>query len=249
MHIANTEPSHTKAECTNEAVAREFTGTCRLCDQQGHRAADCPSKPPTICRNCEQEGHEALTCENPRKINRDHVKDVSGEVAWEALRAAVLDHDLDDLKEAAEQYIKANPDTTYLTLEKAFRSQGLGVYLIAIEKELGITYTNMDLQGNLDKTYNVQWRWSPKSARPKEADGWPTPEENLERLNDAGVAVDRGIPKCNNCNELGHTRAKCEQDKNETDRAEVKCYNCDTVGHRVRDCKSYSFSLLDIADS
>ncbi|KAF8856463.1 hypothetical protein BDZ45DRAFT_466197 [Acephala macrosclerotiorum] len=95
----------------------------------------------------------------------------------------------------------------------------------------------MDLQGNLDKKYTIQWRWSPKSARPKEAGGWPTPEDNLERLADAGEPVDRGIPKCSNCDELGHTRNKCEQDKNEnSDRAEVKCYNCDGVGHRVRDC-------------
>ncbi|CZR52959.1 related to hexamer-binding protein HEXBP [Phialocephala subalpina] len=224
------EKGHNKAECTNPTVAREFTGTCRVCDQQGHRAADCPSKPPSICRNCQQEGHEAIKCENPRKINRDHIENVPGEVAWEQLRAAVADHDLDDVKAAAERYVKATPDATYLTLEKAFRNQNLGIYLIAIEKELAITFSNMDLQGNLDKKYTIQWRWSPKSARPKEAEGWPTPEENLERLTDAGEPVDRGIPKCSNCDELGHTRNKCEQDTNEnSDRAEG-------VGHRVRDC-------------
>lgn len=225
------------------AIQREFTGTCRLCDQQGHRASDCPSKPPPFCVNCQQDGHEAFTCESARKIDRSHIADVPGEVAWEKLGAAVKDHDLDDVKDAADEYIKANPDTTYLTLEKAFRSQNLGIYLIAVEKELAVTLTNMDLQGNLDKKYTIQWRWDSKATRPKEAEGWPTPEENLERLADAGVPIDRGVPKCSNCNELGHTRNKCEQDKNETERAEVKCYNCDGVGHRVRDCK-WNLSLF-----
>lgn len=162
---------------------------------------------------------------------------MSGEVAWEKLRAAAADHDLDDVKEAAQEYIKANPDITYLNLEKAFRAQSLPIYLIAIEKEIASTYSNMDLQGNLDKKHTIQWRWSPKAARPKEAEGWPSVEENLERLADAGEPVDRGIPKCSNCEELGHTRNKCDQEKNETDRAEVKCFNCDGVGHRVRDCE------------
>jgi hypothetical protein len=149
----------------------------------------------------------------------------------------VAERDLDDVKEAAEKYIKANPDATYLTLEKAFRSQDLNIYLIAVEKELTMTYTNMDLQGNLDKKYTIQWRWTPKAARPKEAEGWPTPEENLERLTNAGVPIDRGVPKCSNCEQLGHSRNKCDQDKNETERAGIKCYNCDGVGHRVRDCR------------
>lgn len=153
-----------------------------------------------------EEGHEAITCENPRKIDRSGIDDVPGEVAWEQLRAAVADHDLDDVKEAAARYIKANPDATYVTLEKAFRSQNLSIYLIALEKELTSTLTNMDFQGNLDKKYTIQWRWSAKSARPKEAEGWPSPEENMERLGDAGEPVDRGIPRCTNCSQLGHSR-------------------------------------------
>lgn len=69
-----------------------------------------------------------------------------------------------------------------------------------MEKELAITYTNMDFQGNLDKKYTVTWRWSNKTQRPKEADYFPTsPEENMERLEDAGEPIDRGVPKCGNC--------------------------------------------------
>ena len=136
-------------------------------------------------------------------------------------------------------------------MEKGFRSQDIKVYLIGMEKELALTYTNMDLQGNLDKKYTVNWRFSDKPARPKENEFWPkTPEENLERLADAGVPVDRGVPKwsvsllsvvvihfakcfSNNCDTLGHTSRSCPQEKMENaDRAILKCYNCDGEGHR-----------------
>ena len=33
------EEGHSKAECTNERVEREFTGTCRICEQVGHRVS------------------------------------------------------------------------------------------------------------------------------------------------------------------------------------------------------------------
>lgn len=135
-------------------------------------------------------------------------------------------------------------------MESAFRSQDVNVYLIAIEKELAVTYTNMDLQGNLDKKFTINWRFSDKPARPREAEVWPaTPEENLERLADAGAPVDRGVPKWSvslfhlqwlfadlssgNCNELGHSSKHCPQDKVENaDRAVLLCYNCEQTGHR-----------------
>ena len=130
--------------------------------------------------------------------------DVMPEVAWCELEKAVADKDLDDIKEALAKYVKAVPDMTYVALEKAFRTQDLGVYVIALERELSQTYTNMDLQGNLDRTYTISYRLSPKPKRPKEAEGWPTsPEENMERLNDAGEPVDRGVPLCGNCGQLG----------------------------------------------
>ena len=183
-------------------------------------------------------GHEILDCKNPRKINRSHIPDTPAEVAWAEMKEASAERDLDDFKEAAQKYIKATPDATYVQLERAFRGQNFSVYLIAMEKELAVTYTNMDLQGNLDKKFTVSWRLSPNHQRPKEKEFWPaTPEENFERLQDAGEPVDRGIPKCNNCDQLGHISKKCPEDKVENpDRAEVKCYNCEEIGHRVRDC-------------
>lgn len=163
--------------------------------------------------------------------------------------AAGEERDLDDFKAACKKYTKATPDATYQQLEQAFRGQNFPFYLIAIEKELTETFTNMDLQGNLDRQYTVSYRLSPKHQRPKEKEGWPaSPEENIERLANAGEPVDRAVPKCSNCNQLGHISKSCPEEKNEnTDRAEVKCYNCDTIGHRVRDCKFLLCLFLGIS--
>ncbi|KAB8290749.1 hypothetical protein EYC80_008386 [Monilinia laxa] len=231
------EEGHTKADCTNPAVAREFTGTCRICEQEGHRAADCPTAPPKLCNNCKQEGHSIIDCKNPRKIEHNDVEDVQAEVAWANLIKQSEEGDFDDMKDEAMKYIKASPDATYPQLEKAFRSQNIPIYLIAMEKELSQTFTNMDLQGNLDRKYTVSWRKSSKHNRPKEKENWPaTPEENLERLADAGQPVDRGIPLCSRCNELGHISKHCSEEPSERERVQVQCYNCNEIGHRVRDC-------------
>jgi hypothetical protein len=177
-------------------------------------------------------GHHAIECTKPRKIDRSHIPDVPAEVAWAELKAASDEKDIDDIKEAAQKYIKATPDATYLQLENAFRAQEMNIYLIATEKELALTYTNMDLQGNLDKKFTVSWRMSPNHQRPKEKDFWPaSPEENIARLADAGEPVDRGIPKCSNCDTLGHIKKNCPEEKQENaDRAEVKCFNCESIG-------------------
>lgn len=141
-----------------------------------------------------------MGCKNPRKIDRTHIETVLPEVAWKELEDASEDNDLDDMKEAIDKYIKGNPELTYVDLESAFRNQNLNVYIIATERELTVTYTNMDLQGNLGKKYTISYRSSDKPKRPKEAEGWPeSPEENMERLKDAGEPVDCGVPKCSNC--------------------------------------------------
>lgn len=143
-----------------------------------------------------------MECKAPRKIDRSKVEDVPGEVAWEEMKHAIQSRDLDDVKIAAEKYMKACPEATYQQLQHGFRVQGLNAYLIALEKELNPTYTNMDLQGNLDRKYSVTWRSSDKPLRPKESEGWPASlDENYARLADAGEPVDRGVPKCNNCDQ------------------------------------------------
>lgn len=49
--------------------------------------------------------------------------------------------------------------------------------------------------------------------------------------------MERGIPKCLRCGELGHLTRACSEEATENpDKVEVKCVNCDELGHRARDC-------------
>ena len=68
------------------------------------------------------------------------------------------------------------------------------------EKELPKTHTYVNLQGDLDKTYQVGFYFSDKPKRETQKAGWPeNAEENLERLKNGGMPMDRGIPKCSRC--------------------------------------------------
>ncbi|KAI1422933.1 hypothetical protein F5Y12DRAFT_569874 [Xylaria sp. FL1777] len=153
---------------------------------------------------------------------------------------------MDDVKEAIQQYIKACPESTYVELETAFRSQKIGIYLIAMESQsMMSTLTNMDLQGNLDKKYRVNYRFNPQPARPREREFWPSDEkENLLRLGDAGEPVSRGLTKCTNCSELGHVSKNCPQEKIEKERVVIMCFNCNEPGHRIRDCECVDADTL-----
>lgn len=64
-----------------------------------------------------------------------------------------------------------------------------------------VTHTFVNLQGELDKTYQVGFYLSDKPKREIQKAGWPKDaEDNLERLKDAGLPMERGIPKCPRCN-------------------------------------------------
>ncbi|KAI9763684.1 MAG: hypothetical protein M1840_009157 [Geoglossum simile] len=159
------------------------------------------------------------------------------EEAWKLLATASDERDLFDFKEAVKMYIKALPGTTYKELEDAFRSSNLSVYLIAVEKEVIATSTIINLQGKMDCKYLVTYHFSPKARRESEKATWPaTPEENLQRLEDAGHVANRGIPLCNNCEELGHISKNCPEEKRAPVGPEIRCVNCDELGHRSRDC-------------
>lgn len=78
------------------------------------------------------------------------------------------------------------------------------------EKELPKTHTYVNLQGELDKTYQVGFHRSDKPKRQTMKQGWPeSPEENMERLKDAGLPMDRGIPKCIRCDGKALARQLC----------------------------------------
>lgn len=172
--------------------------TEHLTSSARHSVRDCPTT-PKICKNCLEEGHEALECKNKKTINKDDVADKTEAETWDMLKTASDDKDLDDFKEAVKILVKAVPDFTYPHLEKEFRKRGFKVYIIAMEKDIGDTWTNVDLQGEIGKKYTVGYYFSEKPQRPNLAGKWPsTPDENMERLADAGIPMDRGVEKCNN---------------------------------------------------
>ncbi|KAI0108309.1 hypothetical protein F4814DRAFT_427511, partial [Daldinia grandis] len=221
---------------------------------------DCPDKPPIVCKNCLEGGkikpnsnpkyrklsalillgHFTAQCKNPRKIDRSFIGEVPAEEAWAKIMEGAKEKDLDKAKEGIQEYLNSTPGTTYANLEQAFRSQFIELYLIALENpSILATHTHMDLQGNLDKKYRVHYRWSDKPLRPREVQQWPrSAADNLERLKDAGETVERGVPKCTNCSELGHSSKRCPQEKIEKEHTVIKCFNCDQPGHRIRDCES-----------
>ncbi|KAI1107065.1 hypothetical protein F4804DRAFT_240043 [Jackrogersella minutella] len=181
----------------------------------------------------------AATCNNARMIDRSRFREVTAEAAWKKITEAAKTKDMEDVKEGVQEYVKSVPNTTYPSLEEAFRAQGVAVYLVALENpSLMSTHTHMDLQGNLGKKYRVHYRFTDKPLRPRENRMWPkSHEENLQRLLDAGETVDRGLPKCSNCGELGHISKRCSQEKTEKEHLAITCFNCEQPGHRVRDCK------------
>ncbi|KAK1836026.1 hypothetical protein QBC39DRAFT_327151 [Podospora conica] len=242
------EDGHMKNECPNPRAGGGGGGACFNCGEEGfspvpsHMKSECPQPridraPEGPCRRCGEEGHYHRDCKGAKKIDRSHLPDVTTDEAWALIVAAVQDRDIDDIKEAIQVYIKASPDTTYVDLETAFRAQNIDLFLIATERELAPTFTNMDLQGNMEKTYSVSYRleWNP--PRPRDRELWPKDvEENLERLGDAGEVTHHGLPQCRNCDQIGHISKHCTEEKNAKERMAIMCYNCDQPGHRVRDC-------------
>ncbi|KAK7220629.1 hypothetical protein V2G26_008632 [Clonostachys chloroleuca] len=229
------ETGHRRAECPS---AEEMT--CRYCKQPGHMIKDCPDKPPMRCENCGEEGHMKRSCENARKINRDHVADVSTDEAMSKIKQAVAERDVDDAKEGVQEYVKAlNGEITYKDFQQVLIDQDINLWFIPVERSLLETFTNMDWQGNMGKKYSVTYRFSEKPDRPCEVEGWPKDrDEILTRLEDAGDVVSNGKPLCSNCKQVGHIAKSCTEEKVENmgDKPKVSCSNCQEDGHRIRDC-------------
>ncbi|KAK3069636.1 hypothetical protein LTR53_011880 [Teratosphaeriaceae sp. CCFEE 6253] len=234
------QDGHRSSECTNERVEREFTGDCRICSKPGHRAADCPDGEPMLCKACKQMGHKASECTMSRMIgvfSDMKIEDMPAEDAWTALMQADKTKDVHDINHAMFTYVKAYPELTFEELEKTFRDMHMNTFLIAKQQEVKDTHIIVNLQGTIDQEYVVSIQFSPKPRRAAFASGWPdTAEENLVRLSKAGVVMDRLIPKCVNCNELGHTSRNCKEERREVEKAGISCQVCNTEGHRARDC-------------
>ncbi|KAB8236196.1 uncharacterized protein BDW43DRAFT_267796 [Aspergillus alliaceus] len=66
----------------------------------------------------------------------------------------------------------------------------------------------INLQGKLDCKYVVGLYYSAKPQRANLRERWPeSVEENLERLENAGIPYDREVPKCSNCGGKSHPLA------------------------------------------
>ncbi|PGH15290.1 hypothetical protein AJ79_02455 [Helicocarpus griseus UAMH5409] len=228
------EEGHNKAECTKPRV---FKGTCRICEKEGHPASECPDKPADICKNCKQEGHKTMECTENRKFDQHHIPDKLPEEAWAILKKASDEKDLEDFREGIKIYSKAVPLATFDEIEKKMRAENFKVHLIALEKEITECHSLVNLQGKLNCKYVVGYYFSEKPHRPSLQERWPaSPEENLERLANAGIPLDRQIPKCSNCGQMGHGSRGCPEERSVIEKVEVKCVNCNGVGHRARDC-------------
>lgn len=165
---------------------------------------------------------------------------MSPEDAWNKLKQAAKERDLDDVKEALQEYVKALGGTpTFKDIQQGLIDEGVNLWFIGIERQLLGAFTNMDLQGNTGKTYTISYRFSEKPTRPRDREGgWPESKEViLDRLDDAGDTVDSGQQRCFNCNEWGHGSKNCPQPKAEKAEEGSLCNNCKEPGHRLRDCE------------
>lgn len=90
------ENSHSKAECPKPRV---FKGTCRICEKEGHPAAECPERPPDVCKNCLAQGHKTIECTDNRKFDLNFVADMLPHEGWAAMKKASDERDLDDFRE------------------------------------------------------------------------------------------------------------------------------------------------------
>ncbi|KAI4179057.1 MAG: hypothetical protein L6R41_008065 [Letrouitia leprolyta] len=183
-------------------------------------------------------------CTNNKVFNTNDIETLPVEEAWQNViktaKQAVEDRDLDDFRDAMKVYQKACLDVTYEEIERSFRANDIGIYLIATEPQNGElldTHTLVNLAGKRDCKFKMGYFFKKTPRTAKMAEGWPSSEEeNLARLKDAGVPYERGIPKCFRCKEMGHTGRDCKEERTTVEETVLKCFNCDEEGHRTRDC-------------
>lgn len=232
------EIGHNKIECPNPKVERAFTGTCRTCGLEGHRSSECAE---ATCKKCSGTGHTAAACTEKYKVYPPDLPPTdNADDAWDNLMTADAAGDVDNFAQAFWVYCKLAPELTLVQLEECFRETDFNFCLIAKEQTVpSPVYTNVDLQGNADKRYQVSFQKTSKPRRAVLAEGWPkTPAENLERLQDAGFPRDNLKPYCTNCEMSGHSMKTCPQEKQVVEKPKVTCSNCNNDGHYVRDCPS-----------
>ncbi|CAD0045545.1 unnamed protein product [Aureobasidium pullulans] len=221
------QSGHFKSDCTEPArtlgsvsTARAFSGTCRGCGEEGHRSSACPQ---AVCKKCSATGHTATECSGKFNVYPEDLPEgVDADQAWDNLVDADATGDVDDFIQAFWAYCKLAPELTLVQLEECFRETDFKYYLIAKEQTV---------------PSKVHTNKTPKPRRAILSEGWPkSPEENLERLQDAGFSMDNMKPYCRNCEEVGHSMKSCPQEPQMVEKPKVACSNCDQEGHYIRDC-------------
>ncbi|RIB24192.1 hypothetical protein C2G38_1958227, partial [Gigaspora rosea] len=130
---------------------------------------------------------------------------ISSEEAWEKLLQADKERDIDDFKEAFEEYAKATPEETFQSIEKKLRVANCTGRIIALREGIPLTKCLIDLQGNIGKRYVVTIIMGSPDRLPRTAGSRAmNEEENLEWLANAGFMRDDHEPACFNCRGKGH---------------------------------------------
>lgn len=131
---------------------------------------------------------------------------MSDEAAWAMLLKADEERDLNDFRIAIKAYGKAllanGQPIDLADLDKKMRQDNMNVHIVAVDKKekAGDVYTIVDFAGKTDCTYALSFNYSYKPKRKTAMDSWPkSPEENRERLADAGFVMTNFITKCSQC--------------------------------------------------
>ena len=93
-----------------------------------------PSSSPSICISIPMGRNLLFWCHLTGfgGVEPEPEPTMTSDEAWAALVSADQEEDLDDFKVFFLEYFRNNKDLTFVELEKKFREEGLGVYLIAI---------------------------------------------------------------------------------------------------------------------
>ncbi|CAG8800620.1 18006_t:CDS:2, partial [Racocetra persica] len=248
------QPGHRASECTEEGFDGGKSFNCYKCNQPGHRASECTEEgdgsKTLSCFQCGSSEHLSARCplrvrkttpwENPKPAS------MSSEEAWEQLLKADKEKDIDDFKEAFEEYAKATPDENFQSIEKKLRAANCIGRIIALEREgIPLTKCLIDLQGNTGKKYVATLIMGSPDRLPRTAGSRARDEgENVEWLADAGFMRDDREPACFNCREKGHITKLCPEDRRHNSYAETRknilgdrgCFKCGSTEHQARDC-------------
>ncbi|KAG0018686.1 hypothetical protein BGZ80_006872 [Entomortierella chlamydospora] len=163
------------------------------------------------------------------------------EEVWPKFLEADQTRDLDDVKPALAQLCEAYRGQSWTDIEKKLREENCNTYLVATMDTVSFGYTLVNLKGEPRQEFRV----IPSFIKPgtvkkgRMAIGMASSyEENLSRLDRAGVVRPSGIPKCHNCKQDGHVVSDCPEGRREVEKSEYfgKCYNCGSEDHRTRTC-------------